>query len=62
MIRRFLRFVFFGRTCPRCKDEGTGHWGRYITGVPFDEWMCETCTVVEQILRNHERLFPKDKK
>lgn len=51
MIHGILAFVFQGRVCPRCRKERTGHWGRYITGVPFDEWVCHTCHAVEQIRR-----------
>jgi hypothetical protein len=46
---RFVRWLFQGRVCPRCRDERTGHWERYITGAPFDEWLCVTCTAVERI-------------
>lgn len=53
MIYGILAFVFQGRVCPRCQKERTGHWGRYVTGVPFDEWICHTCTAVEQIKRTH---------
>jgi rubredoxin len=49
MIREAIVFLFQGRVCPRCRVERTGHWGRYVTGVPFDEWTCPTCHAVEWI-------------
>lgn len=59
MIRRLVSFILFGRLCPRCKEEPTGHWSRYVTGVPFDEWVCHTCHAVEAIRRIEIRHQPK---
>jgi hypothetical protein len=54
MIRRFWGWLWRGCLCPRCKVERTGYWTRYVTGVPFDEYICDTCLAVEQInLRAH---------
>lgn len=47
-------WFWYGRICPRCGEERTGHWGRWVTGVPFDEWICETCRVVKIINRVQE--------
>lgn len=49
LVGRVWDFFWFGRLCPRCNQERTGHWGRWITGVPFDEWICMTCETVDRI-------------
>jgi hypothetical protein len=50
-LREFLGWFFGGQWCPRCGVERTGYWTRYVTGVPFDEWVCVTCEAVEEIKR-----------
>jgi hypothetical protein len=51
----FLKYLLFGCLCPRCKKNRTGQWGRYITGVPFDEYICDDCDLIERIKRQNER-------
>lgn len=48
-VRDAWDWFWYGRVCPRCSAERTGHRGQYVTGVPVDEWVCMTCSTADKI-------------